>query len=152
MINSQTFAIRPATRADADELFRLAGLLATSAVPERSAFERSLAAMLADRNQRVLVAGPGSAAELVGYLYGLTHPAFHANGSIGWIEELYVDERCRGSGLGRQLMEAFEQWATETVDATYFAVATRRAGDFYRSIGYDESAGYFKKLPVREQK
>lgn len=30
-------------------------------------------------------------------------------------------------------------------NARYFAVASRRAGDFYRAIGYQESAAYFKK-------
>ncbi|WP_152360511.1 GNAT family N-acetyltransferase [Microlunatus speluncae] len=144
MINSQTFTIRPAATADADDLFRLAGLLATSAVPERPAFDRALAAILADRNQRLLVAAAGG--DLVGYLYGLTHPSFHANGPIGWIEELYVDEQCRGTGLGRRLMSDFEQWAADSGEAVYFAVATRRAGEFYRSIGYAESAGYFKKV------
>ncbi len=117
-------------------------------MPERSAFEASLATILADDRQLVLVAEPDSASVggLAGYLYGLTHPAFHANGDIGWIEELYVDERLRGTGLGRRLMGAFEQWGIESVGAAYFAVATRRAGDFYRSIGYAESASYFKKV------
>lgn len=144
MINSQSIEIRPATRADADELFRLAGLLATSSVPERSAFEASLATIRADDRQRVLVADADGG--LAGYLYGLTHPAFHANGDVGWIEELYVDEQRRGTGLGRRLMTAFEEWAIESAGAAYFAVATRRAGDFYRSMGYEESASYFKKV------
>lgn len=148
MVAGQSVRIRSAVRADADELFRLACLLATSSVPERSAFEASLATILADDRQLLLVAEPDSdsAGGLAGYLYGLTHPAFHANGDIGWIEELYVDERLRGTGLGRRLMSAFEEWGIESVGAAYFAVATRRAGDFYRSIGYAESASYFKKV------
>jgi GNAT superfamily N-acetyltransferase len=136
--------VRSAEPNDADALFRMAGLLATSAVPERTAFDHALTAILADPAQCLLVIG--SNACVYGYLYGLTHPSFHANGNVGWIEELFVDEAGRGTGAGRALMTAFEEWAIRTSDARYFAVATRRAGDFYRAVGYAESAGYFKKV------
>lgn len=82
---------------------------------------------------------------LVGYVHVLVHEAFHADGMIGWVEELMVGEDQRGTGCGRALMAAAEQWATENFDIAYLAVATRRAEGFYRSIGYDESATYFKK-------
>jgi hypothetical protein len=43
-------------------------------------------------------------------------------------------------------MARFEHWARTSADVQYIAVATRRAHDFYRSIGYTESASYFKKV------
>jgi GNAT superfamily N-acetyltransferase len=135
--------LRPARLADNDELFRMAGLLATSAVPQRESFERVLAAILDDSEQRIVVAE--AATGLAGYLHGLVHPVFHVNGYIGWVEELFVDPDHRGTGLGRALMEDFESWARRSVDARYIAVATRRADAFYRSIGYVPSATYFKK-------
>lgn len=135
--------LRPAEPKDVDELFRMASLLATSATPHRQPFDRSLAMIIDDDRQHLAVAATGSG--LVGYLYGLVHPAFHADGNIGWVEELFVDPQARSAGTGRRLMNDFEQWARRTADAQYIAVATRRAGDFYRAIGYQESAVYFKK-------
>lgn len=135
--------LRPAEPSDANELFRLASILATSATPHREPFEHSLMMIIDDHNQRLVVAE--HEAGLVGYLSGLVHPAFHANGNIGWIEELFVDQERRSRGIGRRLMDDFEAWARQTANARYFAVASRRAGDFYRAIGYQESAAYFKK-------
>lgn len=135
--------LRPARPEDGDELFRMATLLATSSVPQRAAFDRSVGAILDDPQQHLAVAERGT--ELVGYLYGLVHPAFHANGNIGWVEELFVDPGYRETGLGRQLMDGFEAWAERSAAARYIAVATRRAAGFYRAIGYHESATYFKK-------
>lgn len=129
--------------ADADHLFRLAGLLATSAVVQRPAFDASFAVIIADTNQQLLVAERSG--RLVGYVHGLVHPAFHANGWVTWVEELHVDEDLRGTGLGRSLMAAIEDWAAATAGVSYHSVATRRAGEFYRALGYSESAAWFKK-------
>lgn len=137
-------SVRPAEQTDADQLFRLATQLATSAVPQRTAFDRSLDQILAHQDQRLLVAI--DADQLRGYLYGMVHPAFHANGPIGWVEELIVDETTRGTGVGRRLMTAFERWAFDDRDARHISLATRRAGNFYRAIGYQESATYFKRV------
>ena len=50
----------------------------------------------------------------------------------------------RRAGAGRDLMAAAEAWA-RTRAAAYIALATRRAAPFYRSLGYTDSATYFKK-------
>ena len=42
-------------------------------------------------------------------------------------------------------MEAFEAWAKER-EVKQIALATRRASDFYKALGYEESAVYFRKL------
>lgn len=127
----------------------MACLLATSATPQRDAFDRTFAAIVDDPHQHLLVAeGPN---ELIGYLHGLVHPVFHANGNIGWVEELFVAPTTRGTGMGRILMRRFEDWAGHTCGAHYVAVSTRRAHDFYRAIGYAESATYFKKAVRAER-
>lgn len=74
----------------------------------------------------------------------LHHPAFYANGEVTWIEELFVDEAYRGKGVGRRLMQ-FVEIRAELRGSRLVALATRRASDFYRAIGYEESATYFKK-------
>jgi GNAT superfamily N-acetyltransferase len=47
--------------------------------------------------------------------------------------------------IGRALMIAFEQWAADR-GCVLIALATRRAAPFYRSLGYEESAIYHRKL------
>ena len=51
----------------------------------------------------------------------------------------------RGRGIGRALMSGFEQWAAVR-DCALVALATRRAAPFYRALGYEESAVYFRKI------
>ena len=42
-------------------------------------------------------------------------------------------------------MTAFEKWSAGR-GAKLVALATRRAAEFYRAMGYEESATYFRKL------
>ena len=56
-----------------------------------------------------------------------------------------VDADYRKMGIGRSLMQSFEGWATDR-DAKLVALATRRAGEFYKALGYEESATYWRKL------
>jgi hypothetical protein len=42
-------------------------------------------------------------------------------------------------------MSAFQQWAAIR-DCALIALATRRAAPFYRALGYEESAVYFRKI------
>jgi len=56
-----------------------------------------------------------------------------------------VAEDVRRRGAGRQLMEDFERWAGNR-QSKVIALATRRAASFYRSLGYEESATYFRKV------
>ncbi len=63
-----------------------------------------------------------------------------------------VSESDRHLGVGSSLMSAAEVWA-EAVPTAYVALASRRAGDFYRKIGYEDSAIFFRKTflpPVRQ--
>jgi len=46
--------------------------------------------------------------------------------------------------MGRRLMEVFEAWTTAR-EAKMIALATRRVSDFYKALGYGESAAYFRK-------
>jgi GNAT superfamily N-acetyltransferase len=70
---------------------------------------------------------------------------FYANGPAAWVEEVFVRRQERDRGIGRALMSAFEQWAVAQRCAL-IALATRRAAPFYRALGYEESAVYFRKV------
>jgi GNAT superfamily N-acetyltransferase len=51
----------------------------------------------------------------------------------------------RGLAVGRALISDFERRAGET-GCRLVALATTRAQHFYRALGYDEHAAYFRKL------
>jgi GNAT superfamily N-acetyltransferase len=135
--------IRPAKAGDSEQLWPLVQDFALSYRPERSAFERSFRDLLQRGDTLVLVA-VSNAGAVVGYLLGSFHGTFFANGPVAWIEELVVGEPVRRSGVGSKLMASAEEWARR-LPAAYVALASRRAGDFYLKIGYEESATYFRK-------
>jgi GNAT superfamily N-acetyltransferase len=135
--------IRSAQFADSDALFTLAGAFATSFSVERSSFESSFAALLQSPDALIVVASDSG--RVVGYVLGFDHHTFYANGRVSWVEEIMVTDDVRRRGIGRQLMESFEQWA-KSRQSKLIALATRRAASFYQSIGYDESATYFRRL------
>jgi len=135
--------IRPATAGDADAVASLAAALAQSFTLSPAAFHHTYPALLATGGACLLVALDEQ--EHVGYLLGFQHLTFYANGPVAWAEEVYVRSQDRGRGIGRALMRSFEQWAA-TQGCTLIALATRRAAPFYRALGYEESASYFRKV------
>ncbi len=135
--------IRRADPRDGEAMFCLTKAFATSFAVERRAFDSSFAALLQAPDAFLAVAVRGE--HVVGYLLGFDHHTLYANGRVAWVEEIMVSEEVRRRGIGRQLMGSFEGWARER-RARLVGLATRRAAPFYRSIGYEESATYFRKL------
>jgi GNAT superfamily N-acetyltransferase len=135
--------IRPAELSDSDALFSLARAFASSFTVERPAFESSLSALLQSPDAFIAVASDSG--RVVGYVLGFDHHTFYANGRVSWVEEIMVSDDVRRRGIGRQLIERFEQWA-RTRQSKLVALATRRAAPFYQSLGYNESATYFRRL------
>jgi GNAT superfamily N-acetyltransferase len=143
MTDLPALRIRPADVSDGDALLDLARRFATSFAVEESAFQSSFARLLADSSACLLVAETHGA--VIGYVLGFQHLTFFANGRVAWVEEIMVAESHRQRGIGRQLMEAFTGWARSS-HCLLVALATRRAAPFYRALGYEESATYFRKL------
>ena len=136
-------AIRQADFGDADDVARLAAALAMSFEFSAARFRENYPALLAADGACLLLAVSGQ--ESVGYLLGFRHLTFYANGPVGWVEEVVVRDQDRGRGIGRILMDAFERWAAAQ-GCALVALATRRAGPFYRALGYEESATYYRKV------
>jgi GNAT superfamily N-acetyltransferase len=134
--------VRPATVDDCDAVAGLAAELAQSFTFSRSSFDTNYRALLDAADVCLLVAE--SDREYLGYLLGFHHPTFYANGPVASAEEILVRDNARGRGVGRALMAGFEQWAAGA-GCVLATVATRRAAPFYRALGYEESAAYFRK-------
>ena len=138
--------VRPARAEDLDHLWPLVCDFALSYRPDRSAFERSFATLL-ERSDTVVLVAARNTADLVGYLLGSYHGTFFANGPVAWIEELMVRESVRRRGVATRLLSAAEEWA-RSIPTAHLALASRRAPDFYRRIGFEQSAAYFRKTFV----
>jgi GNAT superfamily N-acetyltransferase len=135
--------IRLAQHADAAAVLALAKPFATSFVVEEQAFHQAFSALLTSPQAYLAVAE--TAQQLVGYVLGFEHYTFFANGRVAWVEEITVREALRRRGIGQLLMQEFEAWAVAR-DCKLVGLATRRAAAFYRALGYEDSATYFRKL------
>jgi GNAT superfamily N-acetyltransferase len=135
--------VRRARTGDAGAVAGLAGELAQSFPFSRDQFDLAYPALVASQDACLLVAAEDG--ECLGYVLGFRHLTFYANGPVGWVEEILVRPECRGRGLGRALMSAFERWAAGH-GCTLVALATRRAAPFYRALGYEDSAAYLRKV------
>ncbi len=135
--------IRRAQFEDRNEIFVLAKEFATSFEVEENSFRTSFDLLIRDPNTYLALAEVDSC--VVGYILCFKHSTFYANGSVTWIEEITVDKTHRRKGIGKSLMQSAEEWAKEK-DCRLVALATRRAADFYKSMSYQESATYFRKL------
>ena len=124
-------------------MLSLARPFATSFVVDEETFHRSYDGLVSSPDARLLVAELER--RIVGYLLGFDHATLYANGRVAWVEELMVEASCRRQGIGESLMREFEAWARGR-QCRLVALATRRAAVFYRALGYEESALYFRKL------
>jgi GNAT superfamily N-acetyltransferase len=139
-----TPVIRPATTDDADAIWPLVSDFATSFTPDLDAFAGILPALLGRDDVLVLVAELDGV--VVGYLLAALHPTFFANGPVAGVEEVMVAPAHRRSGVGAALMAQAAKWA-DARGAAYLSLASRRAGDFYLALGYEDSATFYKKSP-----
>ncbi len=136
--------VRPAEERDAEQLFEMAHGMATSFEPTSRTCKESLHHLVGQHDARLLVVENASGG-IDAYLLGFVHLTFFADGPVAWVEEVAARPERRRLGLGRALMAAFEEWAYGR-GARLVALATRRAGEFYSALGYEESAVYFRKL------
>ena len=135
--------IRLAQIADTDAVYALARSFATSFVVEEHIFRHSFSELIVSAGAYLAVAEVQE--QIVGYVLGFVHYTLYANGRVAWVEEIMVSEALRRQGIGQHLMAEFEVWAAYR-GCELIALATRRASAFYASLGYEESAAYFRNL------
>ena len=135
--------IRQAVARDWEQIFVLTADFATSFQPVADTFRASFTRLLDQSDALLLVADVSGV--ISGYLLAFDHDTLFANGRMAWVEEVMVRKDRRREGIGRKLMEHFEQWAILR-GSVLAALSTRRAAAFYVALGYRESATYFRKL------
>jgi GNAT superfamily N-acetyltransferase len=136
--------IRVARDGDGPAVKSLASSLATTFQIDERAFGESFVRIKDDNDAQLLVA-VDELGLVIGYLLGFVHDTFFANGAVAWIEEMYVTDNSRRTGVGGALEREFEAWVRAR-EAKLIALATRRAASFYAAIGYEESATYLRKM------
>ena len=90
--------VRRAGPQDCPAVFALACAFATSYHVEQEAFDRTFAELQANPDAFLAVAEEGE--EAAGYLLGLDHLTFFANGRVAWVEEIMASETHRRQGIG----------------------------------------------------
>lgn len=136
--------IRNANISDLENVYQFSKKMATSFTVEYEPLKNSFLININNQDAIILVAEMNQC--LIGYLLGFDHYAFYANGRVSLVEEIFVDENYRKNGIGKKLMQCFEDWSKKR-NTKLIGLATRRASEFYKAIGYDESAIFFiKKL------
>lgn len=135
--------IRKATIDDKEEIFKLVKVFAVSFKTEYVSFNESIENIIDSKSSLLLVAEIDK--KIIGYCLGFMHYTFYANGQVSWLEEIMIDEFFRRKSVGKMLVEEFEKWSKAS-GSKLVALATRRASNFYYTIGFEKSAEYFRKL------
>jgi predicted N-acetyltransferase YhbS len=143
-----SMTIRPAVSDDADGVWRLVEDFSPTFRPEREAFDLTFRS-LAQASQTLVLVAEQDSGSVVGYLLAHCRATFLANGPAAWVEEVMVAEPARRKGVGQALMNDVETCA-KSQGAADVSLASRRAGDFYLSLEYEDAATFFKK-PLNSQ-
>lgn len=135
--------IRNVIKEDIENIFSMTKKFASSFVIDKGSFEQSFLNLIKDENSYCMLAEDDG--NSIGYILAFIHSTLYANGKVALVEEIFVESEYRKKGIGKRLMEAIEEWA-KNQGAILISASTRRAEFFYKSIGYKESAIYFRKL------
>lgn len=109
---------------------------------EENLFTKVFEQLLEEKNSIVLVLEESS--KILGYISGSYQLALYAQRSVGFIDEIVIDEEKRGAGLGTQLVAVFEE-ELEKEGCVLVSLATVGAKPFYAGLGYKGKATYLKK-------
>jgi N-acetylglutamate synthase-like GNAT family acetyltransferase len=136
-------SIREARTEDAEAIARLLDQLGYPAAP----------GSILPRLGRLRTAGDDVVvAEVDRHVVGLAQlhlaPALEYDGEVAKLAAIVVDERCRGEGIGRSLVEAMEARARARGCLLFFLTTADRRSDahaFYRRMGLEQTGRRFAK-------
>ncbi len=137
-------------RAEPRDAARIADLLDQLGYPsEAASIPGRLERMAKERLTIAVVAELGG--DVAGLAAGQVFDAIHADGPAAWLMALVVDERARGSGVGRALVDHVADWARRHGAAKLSVPThTRReaAHRFYEHLGFERNGyRYTRSLP-----
>jgi GNAT superfamily N-acetyltransferase len=133
--------IRPATAADLDALVRLLHVLFSIEAdfrPDPARQRRGLALLLADPQRAAVLVAERSGA-VIGMATAQLVISTAEGGPSALVEDVVVDERERGTGVGRRLLDALEAWASAQGASRLQLLADREnapALRFYERLGW----------------
>ena len=136
--------IRAATAGDAAALAHLLSQLGYAA--SAAAIPARLDALVAEGGLAVVAVEAGG--RIVGAASGARHRTLHAEAPTAYITALVTDESVRRQGIGRQLVAAIEQWASDGGCVRLSVTSAERRSDahlFYPSCGFPYSGRRFTK-------
>ena len=160
MTGRRTVAIRPAKPADAPFITGLAGRLAEvsglSWLP-REATDRFAAdgcqqavAVIGQPGHAVLIAD--GAGEPLGFAHARLDTSAFTGETVGYISAVAVTAAVAGSGIGRRLMSAAEEWARQrgcTLTTLEVFASNTAARAIYARLGYaEQTLKLAKQLPA----
>jgi GNAT superfamily N-acetyltransferase len=135
--------IRRAGHADADAVFSLLAQLGERYTPDRPVFDEAYLQAVEQADDHILFVADDDGA-VVGYALATIARLFYTNGDSAQLQELVVDERARGRGIGSLLVATIER---ECLDrgVRQLTVATLRSASFYERLDYRSTADFLKK-------
>jgi GNAT superfamily N-acetyltransferase len=140
----ENVSVRAASHDDAASIASLMTQLGYPSTP--SQMQPRLARLLSHPEYGAIVAAMSQ--DVVGVVLLHAECGLEYDAPYGRVMGLVIDERRRGEGLGRLLMQHAERWCAERgADRVVVTSASRRtaAHDFYRAIGYDTTGVRFAK-------
>ncbi|RUQ97117.1 GNAT family N-acetyltransferase [Labedella endophytica] len=140
--------IRRGTLEDCDAVFQLARQFVTeTASIDLDGFTVAFNNVIRWRENEtnVLHVAENDSGEVIGYTLMSVSRLLHVSGLTAHLQELVVDESARGQGVGSDLVYANELYAMER-GVRRLTMSTSRAGEFYRRLGYEVTAEFYKKI------
>ncbi len=145
-------SISQCAASDFDDVFPLLQQLWPNKVLDRGALHNLFREALLEDSRVLLSARLNT--KVVGFGSMTLKPHLWHGGLIGWIDELVVDHKTRGKGIGRKLLERLMEIARENgcraieLDSAFHR---KEAHSFYEGVGFQKRAYlFFKELAARE--
>jgi GNAT superfamily N-acetyltransferase len=136
--------------ADVSDSIAIAALMTELGYPSKAPdIQRRLTRLLAHADYTAVVAE--SKGEVVGLIIVHLEHGLEYDAVDGRIMGLVVDDRWRGRGLGKHLMQHMERWCQERGAGRVLLTSANRRADahrFYDAIGYERTGiRFMKRLP-----